>query len=65
VLDDFVDRYDDVRTQQEKREQGALLMPAERDALASVLDFERTENAEIHAATPLFVSNLAPLQPPA
>jgi len=65
VLDDLVDRHDDVGTQQEKREQGPLLMPAEREALAPVLDFERTENAEIHAATPLFASNLAPLQPPA
>ena len=65
MLDDLVDRYDGVRTQQEKREQGALLMPAQREALAPVLDFERTENAEIHPANPLFVSNLAPLQPPA
>jgi hypothetical protein len=65
VLDDLVDRYDVVRTQQEQGEQGALLMPAEREALAPVLDFQRTENAEVHAATPLFVSNLAPLQPTA
>jgi hypothetical protein len=65
VLDDLVDRYDVVRTQQEKREQGALLMPPEREALTPVLDLERTENAEVQAATPLFASNLAPLQPPA
>jgi hypothetical protein len=63
VLDDLVDRYDVVRTQEEKREQGALLMPAEREALAPVFDFERTENAEIHAVSPLFASNLAPPQP--
>ena len=65
MLDDLVDRHDAVRTQQEKRKQGALLMPAQWEAPAPVLDFKRTENTEIHAATPLFASNLAPLQPPA
>jgi hypothetical protein len=65
VLDDLVDRHDVVGTQQEKRKERALLMPTEREALTPVLDFERTENAEIHGATPLFASNLAPVQPPA
>ncbi len=65
VVDDRVDRDDLVRAQQQQGEQGALLMPAEREALTSVLDLERTENAEIHAVTSLFASKLAPLQPAA
>src|SRR6266516_6232282 len=65
VVDDLVDRHDLVRAQQEQGEQGALLMPAEREALTSVLDLEPTEDAEIHAVSPPFASNLAPLQPAA
>jgi hypothetical protein len=49
VVDDLLDRHDLVRAQQEQGEKGALLMPAEREALTSVFDLERTENAEIHA----------------
>ncbi len=49
VLDNLVDGDDLVCAQQEQGEQGALLMPAEREALTSVLDLEPTEDAEIHA----------------
>jgi hypothetical protein len=65
VVDDLVDWHDLVRAQQEQGEQGALLMPAEREALTSVLDFEPTEDAEIHAVSPPFASKLAPRQPAA
>jgi hypothetical protein len=65
VVDDLVDRYDLVRAQQEQGQKGALLMPAEREALTSVFDLEPTEDAEIHAVPPSFASNLAPRQPAA
>ena len=65
VVDDLLDGHDLVRAQQEQGEKGALLMPAEREALTPVLDLEPTEDAEIHAVSPPFASNLAPRQPAA
>jgi len=65
VVDDLVDRHDLVRAQPEQGKQGALLMPAEREALTSALDLEPTEDAEIHPVSPPFASNLALLQPAA
>ena len=54
-VDQAIDRHSPVGRQEERREQRALLGPAERDRAAAVDDFERSQDPELHRSprTPL------------
>src|SRR5436190_13728920 len=52
LVDEFVDGNDLVRAEQEHGEQLSLLLPAELQLSAVVLDLERSEDSELHALAP-------------
>ena len=53
LVDDPIDRDNLVRVQQEKREQGALLTPPERQLAIAVAHLERTEDPKVQFQAPV------------